>query len=98
MYSFSFKSDLFIPSGLSDGGGLDDGLITAFDENPVACWDSIHFNLVPLKYISFEETYSSCLSNFPDAQRDESVTAYLATEIQSRPTVHTCESSSSSRV
>lgn len=47
MCSSSFKSDLFIPSGLGDGGGLDDGLITAFDENPVAGWDSIHFNLVP---------------------------------------------------
>lgn len=47
MCSSSFKSDLFIPSGLGDGGGLDDGLIAAFDENPVAGWDSIHFNLVP---------------------------------------------------
>lgn len=47
MYSFFFNPDLFVPSGLSDGGGLDDGLIAAFDENPVAGWNSIHFNLVP---------------------------------------------------
>lgn len=42
-----FKPDLFVPSGLGDGGRLDNGLIAAFDENPVAGWDSIHFNLVP---------------------------------------------------
>lgn len=57
MYSISFKADLFVPSGLSDGGRLDDGLIAAFDENPVAGWDSIHFNLVPYECINRRDLF-----------------------------------------
>lgn len=41
-------TNLFVPPGLRDGGRLDDRLVTAFDENPVAGWHSVHFNLVSI--------------------------------------------------
>lgn len=42
---------LFVPSGLSDGGGLDDGLVATFDEDPVSSRNSVYLNLVSKKML-----------------------------------------------
>lgn len=44
---FSSMSHLFVPSGLSDCGGLDNRLVTTFNEDPVSSRNSVHLNLVP---------------------------------------------------
>lgn len=95
--STSRISHLFVASGLGDRGGLDDGLVTTFDENPVASGHSVHLNLVSKKAESSDLTPAgdSFLTLHTGAK---SLQAHLATEIQRRPTVQTWESSSSSRV
>lgn len=46
---FSSVSHLFVPSGLSDGGCLDNRLVTTFNEDPVSSRNSVYFNLVSKK-------------------------------------------------
>ena len=42
------QSYFFMRSHVGDGGGLDNGLVDAFHQDPVTCWHPVHLHFVPV--------------------------------------------------